>query len=124
MHLLIPFANSRSPQCQAALQSLKLPNLDKLLRQLTLAHTDAADVTTLSPPHERALASAFGITAADGKIPFGAYHAARAGQSVRPGEPWAVITPCHWTVQTSHITMTHPRALNLEIGRASCRERV
>ena len=55
MHLLIPFANSHSPDCQAALQSLKLPNLDKLLRMLPLAHTDAADDATLSPPHERAL---------------------------------------------------------------------
>ena len=114
MHLLIPFANSGSPQCQAALQSLKLPNLDKLLRMLPLAHTDAADDATLSPPHERALAAAFGISAADGQIPFGAYHAAQAGHSVPPGQAWAVITPCHWTVQTSHITMTHPRALNLD----------
>ena len=120
MHLLIPFANSRSPDCQAALQSLKLPNLDKLLRKLTLAHTDAADDTTLSPPHERALATALGISTAfgiaavaDGQIPFGAYHAAQAGHSVLPGQAWAVITPCHWTVQTSHITMTLPRALKL-----------
>ena len=120
MHLLIPFANSGSPQCQAALQSLKLPNLDKLLRKLPLAHTDAADDATLSPPHERALAAAlgitaaFGISAADGQIPFGAYHAVQAGQAVSSNQAWAVITPCHWTVQTSHITMTHPRALNLE----------
>ena len=60
MHLLIPFANSQSPDCQAALQGLKLPNLDKLLRKLPLAHTDAADESTLSPPHERALAACLG----------------------------------------------------------------
>lgn len=113
MHLLIPFANSQSPDCQAALQSLKLPNLDRLLRKLPLSLTDTADENTLSPPHERALATAFGITAADGQIPFGACHAAKAGQSVPPDQAWAVITPCHWTVQTRHITMTHPRALNL-----------
>ncbi len=113
MHLLIPFANSQSPDCQAALQNLKLPHLDKLLRKLPLAHTDAADENTLVPPHERALAAAFGITAADGQIPFGAYHAAQAGQSFEPADAWAVITPCHWAVQTAHITMTHPRALDL-----------
>jgi hypothetical protein len=113
MHLLIPFANSTSPDCQAALKSLKLPNLSKLLRKLPLAHTDAADETTLSPPHERALAAVFGISAADGQIPFGAYHAAQAGHSVLPGQAWAVITPCHWAVQSQHITMLSPRALNL-----------
>ncbi len=113
MHLLIPFANSQSPDCQAALQNLKLPHLDRLLRKLPLTLTDTADETTLSPPHERAQAAAFGIRAADGQIPFGAYLAAQAGQSVQPADAWAVITPCHWTVQTSHITMTHPRALNL-----------
>ena len=32
---------------------------------------------------------------------------------VAPDEAWAVITPCHWAVQTNHITMVHPRALNL-----------
>jgi hypothetical protein len=114
MHLLIPFANSTTPDCQAALKSLKLPNLSKLLRKLPLAHTDAADETTLSPPHERALAAAWGIHAADGQIPFGAYHAVRAGHSVLPGQAWAVITPCHWAVQSQHITMLSPHALKLQ----------
>ena len=114
MHLLIPFANSFSPDCQAALKSLALPNLGKLLRKLKLAHTDSADETTLSPPHERALAAAFGIHASDGQIPFGAYHALKAGHSVLPGQAWAVITPCHWAVQSQHITMLSPRAIDLQ----------
>jgi hypothetical protein len=114
MHLLIPFANSHSPNCQAALKGLALPNLSKLLRKLPLAHTDAADDTTLSPPHERALAAAFGIHASDGQIPFGAFHAVQAGHSVLPGQAWAVITPCHWAVQSQHITMLSPRALDLQ----------
>ena len=149
MHLLIPFANCNSAECQQALADLKLPNLDTLLRRLPLAHADAADETTLSPPHERALATAYGISVPnsattawpDGQTPWGAWHAAQAGyaatlagyiatqagdrpaqaghaptqpgHAAAPGEAWAVITPCHWTVQTSHITMTHPRALNL-----------
>ena len=142
MHLLIPFASSLSPECQQTLATLKLPNLDKLLRRLPLAHTDVADETTLSPPHERALAAAYGISVPnsattawpDGQTPWGAWHAAQAGyvakqagnrpaqaghaptqpgHAAAPGDAWAVITPCHWTVQTSHITMTHPRALNL-----------
>ena len=114
MRLLIPFANSTSPDCQAALKSLALPNLSKLLRKLPLAYTDAAGEATLSPPHERALAAAFGISSADGQIPFGAYQAVQAGHSVLPGQAWAVITPCHWAVQSQHITMLNPRALNLQ----------
>ena len=139
MHLLIPFANCNAAGCQQALATLKLPNLDRLLRQLPLAHSDTADEFTLSPPHERALAAAYGISVPnvtpDGQTPWGAWHAMQAGyphspvsngmagtadapaQPQRTSEPavdaWAVITPCHWTVQTSHITMTHPRALNL-----------
>ena len=92
MHLLLPFANSQSPDCQAALKSLALPNLDKLLRKLPIAHKDAALETTLSPPHERALAAACGIVAPDGQIPFGAYHATQVGHRVLPGEAWAIIT--------------------------------
>ena len=142
MHLLIPFANCTAVECQQALATLKLPNLERLLRQLPLAHTDTADESTLSPPHERALAAAYGITMPDsantawpdGQTPWGAWHAMRAGymdspagngiaptadelaqarHTTAPANAWAVITPCHWTVQTSHITMTHPRALNL-----------
>ncbi len=114
MHLLIPFANSHSPDCQAALKTLKLPNLGKLLRKLPLAHTDSADDTTLSPPHERALAAVCGISAADGQIPFGAFHAMQTGRAVASGEAWAVITPCHWAVQSQHISLLNPRALNLQ----------
>ena len=121
MHLLIPFANCNSAECQHLRATLELPNLDKLLHKLPLAHTDAADETTLSPPHERALAAAYGISMPnsattawpDGQTPWGAWHAAQAGHAMASADAWAVITPCHWTVQTRHITMTHPRALNL-----------
>ena len=121
MHLLIPFANCNSAECQHLRATLELPNLDKLLHKLPLAHTDAADETTLSPPHERALAAAYGISMPnsattawpDGQTPWGAWHAAQAGHAMASADAWAVITPCHWTVQTSHITMTHPRALHL-----------
>ncbi len=138
MHLVIPFAASHSPECQAALKELKLPNLDKLLRQLPLACIDIGetrqgdkggnqssdtlgDEHSLSPPHERALAAAQGFGAPDGQLPWGAWHAAQAGLrgemqgnlKVIAGEAWAVITPCHWAVQTNHITLTNPRALQL-----------
>ena len=113
MHLLIPFAASHSPECRQALATLKLPNLDKLLRKLRLADADTGDENTLSPPHERALAAAQGIGTADGELPWGAWHALQAGRAVAPGEAWGVITPCHWAVQTNHIILTNPKDLNL-----------
>lgn len=118
MHLLIPYASTQSEGCQQALATLKLPNLDKLLRQLSLLHTDSADADTLIPPHERALAAAHGIyktsVTPDGQLPWGAWHAAQAGHAVTATDHWAVITPCHWAVQTNHITMISPRALDLQ----------
>ncbi len=118
MHLLIPYASTQSEGCQQALVTLKLPNLDKLLRQLTLTSTDSADGNTLIPPHERALAAAQGIFKAnvtpDGQVPWGAWHAAQAGHTVAATDHWAVITPCHWAVQTNHITIVSPRALDLK----------
>ncbi|MFZ3118564.1 MAG: hypothetical protein WA159_09610, partial [Variovorax sp.] len=67
-HLLIPFAGRRSPACAAALTGLRLPNLETLLAHLKLTVDDTQADTTLTPPHERALARALGIDAADGCI--------------------------------------------------------
>jgi hypothetical protein len=118
MHLLIPYASTQSQYCQQALTTLKLPNLEKLLRQLDATSTDSADDSTLTPPHERALAAAHGIYQAnvtpDGQVPWGAWHAAQVGHPVAAADHWAVITPCHWAVQTNHITMVSPRALDLQ----------
>jgi hypothetical protein len=131
MHLLIPFAHCQSPDCATALQALTLPNLQRLLQELTPHGSDSGDVGSLSPPHERALALALGLTspgapAPDGQLPWGAWHAARAGlkspvsppmsaPGLAPGNEtaWAVITPVHWAVQTNHITMSDPEALQL-----------
>ena len=118
MHLLIPYAASQSEGCQHALAGLTLPHLDRLLKQLTPAGTDRGDEHTLVPPHERAMAAALGIgtpgTTPDGLWPWGAWHASQLGQAITAGQHWAVITPCHWAVQTNHITMVHPRALDLQ----------
>ncbi len=118
MHLLIPYASTQSEGCQPALAALKLPHLEKLLGRLTLIATDSAEETTLIPPHERALAAAHGIytprITPDGLVPWGAWHAAQAGHPVDATDHWAVITPCHWAVQTNHITMVSPHALNLQ----------
>ncbi len=96
---------------------LHLPNLATLMKRLAPGDKDDGSRQSLTPPHERALAVALGLcrpgTVPDGRVPWGAWHAALAGLAVAPEDAWAVITPCHWAVQTNHITMVHPRALNL-----------
>ena len=123
MHLLIPFAHCPSPPCVEVQKTLALPNLAQLLQTLTLIATDSADADTLSPPHERALALAHRLATpaqplADGQLPWGAWHALQAGLVPADAAPvdvahWAVITPAQWAVQTNHITMSDPQALQL-----------
>lgn len=117
MHLLIPFAFCSSQACQAALRDLKLPHLENLLARLTPVALDAGGDDTLSPPHERALAQALGLTAGDGQIPWAAWQAASSGGAAltaSPGEAWGFITPCHWQVNQAHITLSHPDAPDLQ----------
>jgi hypothetical protein len=124
MHLLIPFASCDSDECQQTLVGLKLPNLDKLLNRLSAASLVEGDATSLSPPHEWALAAVLGLTAngqtvKDGQLPWAAWQVAKKAQSGHPvanntaSTAWAIITPCQWAVQTGHITMTDPATLQL-----------
>lgn len=55
-HLLIPYAASRAPGAQEALKGLALPHLDRLLARLSTADASPGEETSLTPPHERALA--------------------------------------------------------------------
>ena len=102
MHLLIPFAFCQSDACVAALPTLQLPHLQKLLARLTPAPFDAGDERSLSPPHERALARNLGLSTTDGLIPM----AALAVDKTNPAGAWAFITPCHWKVSANHIAMS------------------
>jgi hypothetical protein len=113
VHLLIPFAVSSAPECAAALRSLALPHLEKLLGRLARGTADPGDEQTLSMPHERVLAREYGLTAADGCIPWAAWQAAREGRQAA-GTAWAWITPCHWRVGTDHVAMGHPQTLQLD----------
>lgn len=103
MHLLIPFAFCSSEGCAAALRSLKLPQLEKLLARLVPGPLDQGDLFSLSPPHERALARALGLPVADGLI---AWAALAAWQSRSAGGAWGFITPCHWQVGSKHVVMS------------------
>jgi hypothetical protein len=102
MHLLIPFAFCSSDGCRQALRTLPLPQLQKLLAQLTPLPADRGDELSLSAPHERALARALGLPLTDGLIPWAAHQA-----QARDGA-WGFITPCHWQVGSKHIAMSGP----------------
>jgi hypothetical protein len=112
MHLLIPFASALSEASSHVLRDLHLPNLARLLARLTPAALDGGDEYTLSPPHERALASAWGWSGGDGALPFAAHAAALDGVDV--GElAWGLVTPAHWHVGRDHVTLADPDALQL-----------
>lgn len=105
MHLLIPFAFCSSEGCRQALTPLKLPNLEKLLRRLTPQPMDSGDESSLSPPHERALARALNLPVADGLIPWAALQAQTTLATPEAGSAWAFITPCHWRTGSKHVAM-------------------
>ncbi|RIX73596.1 hypothetical protein [Acidovorax cavernicola] len=114
-HLLIPFAGRGSPACRAALTTLRLPNLETLLLRLTLADTDTQDDSTRSPPHERALAQALGISAPDGCIPWAALEARKTSLAA-PGdhEAWGLVTLCNWQVGIDDVALGDPSAIEID----------
>ena len=116
-HLLIPYAASRAPGAQEALKGLALPHLDRLLARLSTADASPGEETSLTPPHERALAQALGLGTQDGLIPWAAWHHLQQGQptgEAPSNAAWAFITPCQWQVTTDHITLHDPARLGLD----------
>jgi hypothetical protein len=112
MHLIVPFAAPLSDTGRQALQTLKLPRLEALLRGMAPLQHDEGDAFSFSPPHERALARALGLAGADGELPWGAWWAARDGVDT-DDLAWGLLTPVHWEVGTDHIRLTDPAALAL-----------
>ena len=114
MHLLIPFASTSSDAGAAAFSALKLPHLQRLMQRMKLQSSDLGDEYIPSPPHERALASCYGLPAANGCTPWAAYELAqnpRYGYMV--GQAWAQVTPCYWRVGVDNITLPDPSGLQL-----------
>ncbi len=114
MHILIPFAAATGPQCQHALEGLKLPNLEKLLRLLVPEPVLGAKRNALTPLHERIAAQSAGLAGPDGLIPWAAHDAhARHLTGLHGQYGWAWITPCHWTVHADHVAMADPAHMAL-----------
>ncbi|HVE53261.1 MAG TPA: phosphoglycerate mutase, partial [Ramlibacter sp.] len=96
-----------------ALRGLKLPHLRRLLRRMGVEATDAGAADSLSAPHERVLARAWGLPVEDGLVPLAALQVRQAGQD--PGTAgWAWITPAHWRVGRDHVDMALPQDLQLD----------
>jgi hypothetical protein len=112
MHLLIPFASALAQEALQVLPSLALPNLERLLKRLTPQPPDRGAPNSLSPPHERALAAAWGWRGDDGALPFAAFAATADGIDVQ-GRAWGLVTPAHWQVGRDTITMADPDSLGL-----------
>ena len=112
MHLLIPFAAPLSDAGRQALRGLRWPHLQALLAGRT-GERDEGDELSLSPPHERALARAWGWAGADGQLPFAAQQAQADG--LEPDDlAWGLLTPAHWHVGTEQVSLTDPATLMLD----------
>jgi hypothetical protein len=112
MHLLIPHASAVGDSASQTLRALKLPHLARLITGLQPTTRDVDDEYTLSPPHERALAAAYGWHGRDGCWPWAAL-AARADGVAVGTRPWGLITPVHWHVGREHISLADPLELDL-----------
>lgn len=116
MHWLIPFAGALSPAAAEAASALRLPHLEQLLARLGPGERDEAEAFTLSPPHERALARAWGWPAqADGLLPLAAHQARADGLAVADdGRGWGLLTPTHWHLGTEQVSLANPAELGLD----------
>jgi hypothetical protein len=112
-HLLIPFASVSSEAAAMYVQDLKLPNLRQLLDALSLVDSDIGTEESLSPPHERALARAQGLSVADGSIPWAAQKAMCLGLADSQTQPWSFVTPCESVVGNGSMTMEDPAYLQI-----------
>ncbi len=105
MHLLIPYAASHAEGCRAALATLQLPKLQKLLTQLSAQAPDRADELSWSPPHERALARSLGLPVTDGQIPWAALEAQKCPSLTTLNGAWAFVTLCNWQATAHEVTL-------------------
>jgi hypothetical protein len=110
MHVLIPFASAHDEVAAQVLHDLTLPSLTQLLQRLTATRRDEGVETSLSPPHERALAAFRAWPMRDGALPFAAFEAAADGVDVG-ALAWGLLTPAHWSAGRDRVTLLDPATL-------------
>ena len=113
MHLIVPFASAVSPAGRQAMESLVLPQLQRLLSGMQSVQTGGSDEFSLSAPHELALAAAHAWPLNDGAIPFASALAREAGLDTHAAA-WALLTPVHLHLGTDQVTLTDPADLQLD----------
>jgi hypothetical protein len=115
MHVVIAFAVPGTEPGLKAARALELPGLWHRLGSLAAgaSDSDSGDEWSLSPPHERVLARAFGWAGGDGQLPFAAQAAQADGIEV-DGRAWALVTPTHWHLGTEQVSLVDPTALVLD----------
>ncbi len=119
-HVVLPFAACTSENWLPAMKALApatFRHFGKLLQGVKLVESDTGQEQSLSTPHERVQATALGLDAADGLIPWAAWQHLQSG-GAPGGKAWAHVTPCHWAMGREHATMTDPAALELQEGEA------
>lgn len=109
-HLVLPYAALQDSSCQHLLQSLALPHLAQLLRTLRPAAVDEGSADTPIPPHERAVATAWGLQPE--RPAWAALEQGRAETAC------AWLTPCHWTAGPDQVRMDDPAAVVLDMADA------
>lgn len=117
MHLIVPFAAPLCPSGRAALTTLATPQLDALSARWQPVRRDSDAETSLTPPHERALARQLGGSSAVNEAgatawPWAAQQAAADGLTVGD-HAWGLLTPAHWHVGSDGVQMADPSALEL-----------
>ena len=117
-HLVIPFALTRSAGGLQAVPQLQLQHLPALLDRLQPLPVRHWDEYNYSTPHEHALAEALQwpeTLRQDGQMPWAAHMARSHGMATTIPVAWGLVTPCHWQIQTDHVTMAHPQELELTL---------
>jgi len=108
MHLIVshctPLAHLGPRQCTA---------LDHVLRHWHALPREAPDESTLTPPHERALAEALGWQGSDGCLPWATRSAHQDGIEVG-SHAWGLVTPVHARVGSDGVHLADPEALALD----------
>ncbi len=105
---IVACAAASAPGCQALLPGLQLPNLQALLARLTRQTEDEGSEHSLSPPHERALATARGLPVRDGQLPWA------AADSDAPGTPQAWFSPCHFQIGIDQVSLLPADQIGLD----------
>ena len=114
MHLIVPFAGTVSEAGRLALQSLALPQLERLLGRLSPGARYGNDEFSPNAPHEQALAAARGWAAGPGDaLPFAALAATALGLPAGQAA-WGQLTPVHLDVGAEQVSLAEPAALALD----------